>query len=61
MPRHYRKPSEKSTVVKTYEKEMIEANKPKKVSENNIFENYSNSKKDKEKKKKKINKKNKQS
>ena len=57
MPRHYRKPSDKVKVVKTYEKEMVEANKPKKVSENNIFENYSNSKKDKEKKKKKINKK----
>lgn len=57
MPRHYRKPSDKVKVIKTYEKEMVEATKPKKVNENNIFENYSNSKKDKEKKKKKINKK----
>jgi len=57
MPRHYRKPSEKKKVIQTYEKEMVEATKPKKVNENNIFENYSNSKKDKEKKKKKINKK----
>ena len=57
MPYRYRKPSEKKKVIQTYEKEMVEANKPKKVNENNIFENYSNSKKDKEKKKKKINKK----
>ena len=57
MPRHYRKPSDKVIVIKTYEKEMVESTKPKKVNENNIFENYSNYKKDKEKKKKKINKK----
>lgn len=55
MPRHYRKPSEKKKAIKTYEKEMIQSSKPKKVSENNIFENYSKPKKDKEKSKKKIN------
>jgi len=58
MPRHYRKPSDKKIVIKTYEKEMININKPKKIKENNIFD-YSSDKKDKENNKKKINKKNK--
>ena len=56
MPRHYRKPSDKKIVVKTYEKEMIDINKPKKIKENNIFE-LNSDKKDKVNNKKKINKK----
>jgi len=56
MPRHYRKPSDKKIEIKTYEKEMIDINKPKKINENNIFEYYSE-KKYKVNNKKKINKK----
>ena len=56
MPRHYRKPSDKKIVIKTYEKEIIDINKPKKIKENNIFD-YSSDKKDKVNNKKKINKK----
>ena len=56
MPRHYRKPSDKKIVIQTYEKEIIDINKPKKIKENNIFD-YSSDKKDKVNHKKKINKK----
>jgi hypothetical protein len=56
MPRHYRKPSDKKIVIQTYEKEIIDINKPKKIKENNIFD-YSSDKKDKVNNKKKINKK----
>jgi len=56
MPRHYRKPEKKSPKIKTYDKEMISVNKPKPIRENNIFENYSESKKDKVNKKSKIKK-----
>tara|TARA_R110000822_G_scaffold81357_1_gene193334 strand:+ start:884 stop:1054 length:171 start_codon:yes stop_codon:yes gene_type:complete len=52
MPRHYRKPSQKQTGVKTYDKQMNDMNKPKKVKESDIFV----SQKDKEKGKKKIKK-----
>ena len=57
MPRHYTKTSAMKKGVKTYDKQMTEINAPKIASQKDIFENYTDSRKDKENSKKKISKK----